>query len=91
MFGFMQNMSAHCRWQVFRGESTEPQDLMFSAKTSSVLYLKTKLHVFLANNTNEDVCDYRVEGSWFDRSCTIYVGETPTVVAQVNPDTPLDN
>ncbi|KAI4338977.1 hypothetical protein MLD38_023973 [Melastoma candidum] len=76
-------MTAHYRWQVFRGESTEQNDMLFSAKTSSILYLKTKLHVFLANNVTEDVCDFRVEGSWFDRSCVVYLGETSTVVAQM--------
>lgn len=76
-------MTAHHRWQVFRGESTESQDLIFSAKTSSVWNVRTKLDVFLANNTKEDVCDFRVKGSWFERSCTIYAGESSTIVAQV--------
>lgn len=77
-------MTAHHRWQVFRGESTEPQDLIFSAKTSSVWNVRTKLDVFLANNTKEDVCDFRVKGSWFERSCTIYAGESSTIVAQMH-------
>ncbi|KAI4338976.1 hypothetical protein MLD38_023972 [Melastoma candidum] len=75
--------TVHDRWQVFRGESTEQNNMLFSAKTSSILYLKTKLHVFLVGNVTEDVCDFRVEGSWFDRSCVVYLGETSTVVAQM--------
>lgn len=59
-------MSAHDQWQVFRGESTELKDLIFSVKKSSVFQLKTKLDVFLANNTKEEVCDFKVKGSWFN-------------------------
>ncbi|XP_030928005.1 protein LURP-one-related 15-like [Quercus lobata] len=77
-------MTAHDRWQVFRGDSEDPFDLIFSVKRSSLLQLKTKLLVYLANNRNEDVCDYKVEGSWFEKSCIIYAGESSTVVAQMH-------
>lgn len=77
-------MSVHDRWQVFRGDSTETSDLIFSAKRSSVFQLKTKLDVFLANNTKENVCDFKVKGSWLERSCIVYAGETSTVVAQMH-------
>jgi hypothetical protein len=76
-------MSAHDRWQVFRGESVEESDLIFSIKRSSILQLKAKLHVFLANNTKEDVCDFKVEGSWSERSCVVYAGESSSIIAQV--------
>lgn len=76
-------MTAHDRWQVFRGESTEPSDLIFTAKRSSMFQLKTKVDVFLANNTKEEVCDFKIKGSWLDRSCVIYAGDSSTVVAQV--------
>lgn len=76
-------MSAHDQWQVFRGESTELKDLIFSVKKSSVFQLKTKLDVFLANNTKEEVCDFKVKGSWFERSCVVYAGESLNIVAQV--------
>ncbi|KAB1221829.1 Protein LURP-one-related 15 [Morella rubra] len=56
-------MTAHSRWQVFRGNSIESKDLLFSARKSSMLQVKTKLHVFLANNTAEDVCDFKVKES----------------------------
>jgi hypothetical protein len=76
-------MSAHDRWQVFRGESVKESDLIFTVKRSSILQLKAKLHVFLANNTKEDVCDFKVEGSWLERSCVIYAGESSSIIAQV--------
>ncbi|XVF37452.1 hypothetical protein REPUB_Repub20aG0013100 [Reevesia pubescens] len=77
-------MSAHGRWKVFRGDSTNSSDLMFSAKRSSIFQLKTRLDVFLANNKKEDVCDFKVKGSWFERSCVIYAGDSSTIVAQMH-------
>ncbi|KAK4582255.1 hypothetical protein RGQ29_025434 [Quercus rubra] len=77
-------MSAHSRWQAFRGESTDSKDLLFSAKTHSVLYLKTKLDVYLAHNTTEKVCDFKVEGTWLERSCVIYAGDSSTVIAKMH-------
>uniref|UniRef100_A0A2N9IXB2 Uncharacterized protein n=1 Tax=Fagus sylvatica TaxID=28930 RepID=A0A2N9IXB2_FAGSY len=76
-------MSAHSRWQVFRGDSEDPCDLAFSVKKPGKLqWMKTTLHVYLANNKNEDVCDYKVvESRSNKRSCIIYAGETSTVVA----------
>ncbi|KAL3753496.1 hypothetical protein ACJRO7_000838 [Eucalyptus globulus] len=79
-----KKITAHSRWQVFRGESTEPDDLVFTARTSSMFQLKTKLHVFLAGNKSERTCDYRVEGSWAARSCSIYVGESNYMIAQMH-------
>ncbi|KAH6777946.1 LURP-one-like protein [Perilla frutescens var. frutescens] len=77
-------LSAHRRWQVFRGESTDSKDLIFSVKKSSMLQLKTKLEVFMAANTKENLCDFRIEGSWFERSCVIYVGDTNNIIAQMH-------
>ncbi|KAK6266375.1 hypothetical protein QUC31_017212 [Theobroma cacao] len=75
-------MSSHDKWQAFTGDSTESSDLIFTVKQSSMFQLKTKLDVFLANNTKEDVCDFKIKGSWSERSCVIYAGESSTIVAQ---------
>jgi len=80
----------HDRWEAYKGESTDAKDLVFTLKRSSIMQLKTKLDVFLANNTKEDVCDFKVKGSWFERSCTVYAGESNNIVAQVYI-TPLAN
>ncbi|GER44282.1 hypothetical protein STAS_21182 [Striga asiatica] len=77
-------LSAHRRWQVFRGESTEPKDLLFSVRKSSIIQLKTKLHVYMAANTSEDVCDFRISGSYFERSCVIYSGDSNSIIAQMH-------
>jgi hypothetical protein len=40
--------------------------------------------VFLKGNTNEDVCDYRIELDLSDSSCVIYAGQSSfQVVAKV--------
>ncbi|CAA0830579.1 Protein LURP-one-related 15 [Striga hermonthica] len=75
--------SAHGRWQVFRGESTKPNDLLFSVKRSSILQMKTKLHVFLASNTAEELCDFKIESSWFERSCVVYSRNSNNIIAQM--------
>ncbi|KAH1107951.1 hypothetical protein J1N35_011719 [Gossypium stocksii] len=77
-------MTVHDRWQVFRGKSTEEKDLIFTVKRSSMIQLKTKLHVFLATNPKENVFDFRVEGSWLERSWIIYSGESNTILAQMH-------
>lgn len=77
-------LSAHRRWQAFRGESHDDKGLLFSVKKSSMLQMKTKLDVFLASNTAEDVCDFRIEGNWFESSCVIYAGNSNTILAQMH-------
>jgi hypothetical protein len=47
------------------------------------MQMKTKLDVFLASNKKEDVCDFKVKGSWLERSCIVYAGESNNIVAQV--------
>ncbi|URE07587.1 BTB POZ domain containing protein [Musa troglodytarum] len=75
--------SAHQRWRVFRGESTDSKDLLFSVKKSRLLQFKTTLHVFMASNTNEDACDFKIKGSYSERSCTVYLGESDSILAQM--------
>ncbi|GMN40499.1 hypothetical protein TIFTF001_009718 [Ficus carica] len=77
-------LTAHRRWEVYRGDSSNSKDLLFSAKKSSMLQFKTALDVFLAANTKEDVPDFKVKGSWFERSCTIYLGNSSTIIAQMH-------
>lgn len=76
-------MTVHDRWEAFRGESTDSKNLIFTLKRSSLIQLKTKLDVFLAGNRKEDVCDFKIKGSWFERSCVVYAGESNNIVAQV--------
>ncbi|XP_076922194.1 protein LURP-one-related 10-like [Bidens hawaiensis] len=79
-----KRMSLHERWVVFRGDSSNSKDIIFSAKRSSYIQFKTSLDVFLAYNENEHVCDFKVKGSWLERSCTINAGDGTTIIAQMH-------
>ncbi|KAL5728132.1 hypothetical protein ACHQM5_001254 [Ranunculus cassubicifolius] len=67
--------SAHGRWEVYRGDSSSDQDYLFSVKN---------FEVFLASNTKEDVCDFKIKGSWSDLSCVVYREESSDIVAKVH-------
>lgn len=84
-------MSAHEKWHAFRGESTDMKDLLFTVKRSSVFQRKIELDVFFANNTEEKVCDFKIKGSWSERSCIVYAGESSTIVAQMHKHTTTES
>jgi len=73
----------HHRWEVFRGDSTSSSDLLFTAKKSSIIQLRTELDVFLASNSAEQACDFKIKGSYFERSCGFYLGNSDAMIAQV--------
>lgn len=84
--------SMHNRWEVFRGDSSNPSDLLFTAKKSSIIQLlKTEMDVFLASNTAQQVCDFKIKGSYFERSCAFYLGNTNTMIAQMNRQYTVSN
>lgn len=77
-------LTAHRRWNAFRGESSDPKDLMFTVKKSSIIQLfGTGLEVFLASNTSKDNPDFKIKGSYSESSCTIYAGDSTTVICQM--------
>ncbi|KAI3474382.1 hypothetical protein Pfo_029243 [Paulownia fortunei] len=75
-------LSAHKRWQVFQGDSSDSADLLFSTKKSSLVQFKIELDVFLAGNKEEHSWDFKVVGSWLERSCVIY-NKDSTPIAQM--------
>ncbi|KAG0452196.1 hypothetical protein HPP92_025836 [Vanilla planifolia] len=77
-------ISIHRRWQVFRGDSSSTKDLLFSARKSSLLQFKTELDVFLASNSGEHRCDFKVKGSYYERSCSVYLGDSNTIIARMS-------
>ncbi|TVU39955.1 hypothetical protein EJB05_13399, partial [Eragrostis curvula] len=79
-----QVLSMHNRWEVFRGDSTEARYLLFTAKRSSVMQLKTDMDVFLAGNTTQQVCDFKMKGSYFERSCAFYLGNSDIMIARMD-------
>ncbi|KAJ8511535.1 hypothetical protein OPV22_001969 [Ensete ventricosum] len=78
--------SVHDRWLVFMGNSSDPKHLLFSVKRSSALQFKTELDVFLAANTKEEVCDFKIKGSFRKRSCAVYKGDSSMVIAQMSKE-----
>ncbi|XP_059462250.1 protein LURP-one-related 10-like [Corylus avellana] len=85
---FRQKINSwHGRWKVFRGSSTDSSNLLFSAKRSSMFqYVNSTIDVFLANNTREDYCDFKLKGSYRLRSCVIYAGDSTTLIAQMHKE-----
>ncbi|CAH1433226.1 unnamed protein product [Lactuca virosa] len=81
-----KSMTIHDGWYVFRGDSESKSDMIFTTKKPCVIQLfKSDVNVFLANKTNsKNVCDFKVEGSWSKRNCTIYMGDTSTTIAQMS-------
>ncbi|KAJ6969065.1 hypothetical protein NC653_036891 [Populus alba x Populus x berolinensis] len=79
---------AHGRWEVFRGESIEQKDLLFSVKQSSVFQLvSSKVKCIPTFYTRQkSVPDFRIEGAFIDSSCTIYLGNSNTIVAHREDD-----
>ncbi|CAN6209729.1 unnamed protein product [Urochloa humidicola] len=77
--------SMHGTWKVFRGDSTSSRDLLFTVKKTSIFQLKTSVGVFLAGNTEEEACDFKIEGSYFDfeGSCAFYSGNSNTMIAHM--------
>ncbi|XP_052161019.1 protein LURP-one-related 10-like [Oryza glaberrima] len=72
-------------WEVFRGSSTNANRLLFTVRRSSLLpQLKLEINVFLAGNTMQNACDFRIKCSFFSRSCILYIGNSNTPIAQIN-------
>ncbi|KAG6411696.1 hypothetical protein SASPL_129780 [Salvia splendens] len=66
----------------FSEESGFKEYAFFSVRKSSMIQFKTKLDMSMVANSKEDHCDFRIEGSWFERSCAIYTRDTNNDIAQ---------
>ncbi|KAD3067606.1 hypothetical protein E3N88_35486 [Mikania micrantha] len=78
-------MSVHDRWNVYKGESNNGQDIIFSIASNHMIQFKTHLKVFLANKTSGgDECDFTIKGKWSKKNCKIYMGNSSTVIAQMD-------
>ncbi|KAK1440423.1 hypothetical protein QVD17_06250 [Tagetes erecta] len=76
-----KNMTAHARWNVFEGDSEDNSDMIFSATTKHMIQNYTHVNVSLANKmSRSDDCDFQMKGSWSNRDCTIYKGDSSTTV-----------
>ncbi|KAI3725440.1 hypothetical protein L1987_65228 [Smallanthus sonchifolius] len=85
-------LTAHSVWKAFKGNSNADSEMIFSTKTSKMIQSKMNVHVFLANKTNrKDSCDFKITGSWSNRSCPIYIGDSSTIIAQIHKTEPSEN
>ncbi|MCL7023866.1 hypothetical protein MKW94_025801 [Papaver nudicaule] len=78
------NFSAHDKMKVYRGDSTDPNDLLFTVKKSKFFQFKTSLDVVLASNTTGDVCDFKIKQTYNEKSCVIYRGNSDNIIAQMH-------
>ncbi|KAH8484760.1 hypothetical protein H0E87_026502 [Populus deltoides] len=76
-------MTMHRRWDAFRGESKEEKDLLFTTKKSKLFQFKTELDVFLGNNKGK-VPDFKVKGGYRESSCSVLLGDSNTMLAQMH-------
>ncbi|KAK9290354.1 hypothetical protein L1049_008522 [Liquidambar formosana] len=74
--------STHDRCQVFRGDSSDIKDLLFTAQRYSNLRFERVVEVYLPSNTKEEFCDFRVK--WEDKFCVFYAGEFSTIIAKMH-------
>ncbi|KAI3996750.1 hypothetical protein MKX01_041050 [Papaver californicum] len=82
-----KRFTLHDRWKVYRGDSSNSENLLFSVKNSKPLQIKTNLDVFLASNTNEDVCDFKVKQNYTEKSCVINQGSgSENVIAEMHKE-----
>ncbi|KAG0496445.1 hypothetical protein HPP92_000974 [Vanilla planifolia] len=77
-------------WQAFRGYSWEPHDLLFTVHKSVQSTFRTEIEICMsAENPSDEKPKYVLKGSPFQRSCTMYLGDS--IVAQYElPFTFLD-
>jgi uncharacterized protein YxjI len=80
-------ITMHNKHYVYRGASTDDKDLLFTVKRSSMFQLKASLDVFLATNTKMSAPDFKVKGSWSERSCVVYAGDN--IIAQMHRKTTI--
>ncbi|KAL6531141.1 hypothetical protein OROHE_014210 [Orobanche hederae] len=75
-------MSSHQKWKVYRGESLDGSNLLYTVRKSNPIQIKPQLEVFLASNPTGDICDFRVIGRYFYLSFKVHKGDT--ILAEVN-------
>ncbi|XP_042450477.1 protein LURP-one-related 15-like [Zingiber officinale] len=79
--------SCHETWRVFRGDSTGPNDLLFSVRKHKIFQWKDNFDVFLATDTTDQAapCDFKILARC--QKCTICIGETDEIIAQMHRET----
>ncbi|XP_042448837.1 protein LURP-one-related 15-like [Zingiber officinale] len=78
--------SWHETWRVFRGDSTNSKDLLFSVRKHKIFQWKDNFDVVLATNTDQAArCDFKIISR--SKKCTICIGQTDEIIAQMHRKT----
>ncbi|XP_074560577.1 protein LURP-one-related 15-like [Curcuma longa] len=81
--------SWHQTWRVFRGESTSPNDLLFSVRKPQIFQWKDNCDVILATNAADQAvaspCAFKIISRC--TTCTICIGESDEIIAQMDRKT----
>nr|GMC81499.1 protein LURP-one-related 14-like [Ipomoea batatas]GMD57669.1 protein LURP-one-related 14-like [Ipomoea batatas] len=67
-------------WSIYKGESSDENDLIYTVQESKVLQMKIRLDVFMAGNRGE-ICNFHVKGSYTSQNFKDYKGDT--LIAEV--------
>ncbi|KAI4356106.1 hypothetical protein L6164_000153 [Bauhinia variegata] len=78
---YKKKMSMHERWEVYKGENSDSNNLLFSVRESSMFQRTVKWDVFLANNSSEKVCDFRIKAT--QQACVIYARKDEWIIAEM--------
>ncbi|KAK8959908.1 hypothetical protein KSP40_PGU006114 [Platanthera guangdongensis] len=80
-------VTVHDSWQAFAGDSTDDKDRVFNMRRrSSNTPSEDVWLVFLVANTKEEVCDFKIIGSYHKKIYTFYKGDSSSIVAQVTKE-----
>ncbi|CAN6442396.1 unnamed protein product [Victoria cruziana] len=79
--------SLHHRWEGFEGERQDGQKPAFSVRRSSIIGTggggtSVTVEVY-AGDSNSTTAEYQIEGSYPQRSCTVYASSSRETVAEV--------
>ncbi|KAK8485243.1 hypothetical protein V6N13_062758 [Hibiscus sabdariffa] len=77
-----QPISWRHEWQIYEGESSDPNHLLFRAKRSSGFRLKSNLDVYIGSQFKKGAGDFRVTGSI--ASLSIKVRRGNSIIAEVS-------
>ncbi|MCL7041156.1 hypothetical protein MKW94_023643 [Papaver nudicaule] len=83
--------SLHQRWKVYKGNSSDSKDLLFSVQKSKYLQFNTHLDVFLASNTAECTCDFKIKQDSSRKSCIFYRGNSDNSIAEMHKNKAIED
>ncbi|RAL54931.1 unnamed protein product [Cuscuta campestris] len=75
-------------WQVYKGESSAEENLLYTVRETKYIRMKVRLDVFMASNQG-DICNFHVKGSYASQNFKVYQGDN--VIAEVKEEKKIGN